>query len=291
VTVVANGVDAHHHLWAAGRGYYGWTTSGEVPGGRWTAAPADLEPMLRRYGIARTVVVQAAPVVTETDDLLELAAATGWIARVVGWVDFEQSEHRRHVDRFAAHPKFAGLRPMLQDIADPTWVLRPDVQWAFRAIVELDLTFDVLGYAHHLDPLNELFRRFPGMRAVIDHCLKPSIRTGAFRDWATGIERIATSHSHLFCKLSGLATEAAPGWEPETLAPYVEHVLDCFGPERVMWGSDWPVLESNGTYEGWRTTAAQLVRGGRAAEHVFGESAAAFYRIQLPSGRPGYARS
>jgi L-fuconolactonase len=166
---------------------------------------------------------------------------------------------------------------MIQDIANLDWMHRADVQWGYDAVRDLDLTFDALGFPPHLENFLRLFERYPDMRVVVDHCLKPQIRDGAFDGWAAGIERIARE-TPVLCKLSGLATEAAPGWRTADLRPYAEHVLSVFGAERVMWGSDWPVLTLNGNFDGWRAAAAAFVR---EADHsaVFGGTAARFYRI------------
>jgi L-fuconolactonase len=271
-------IDAHQHFWAIGRGDYGWMDdSAALAPIRRDIFPAEFEIHRRACGIDKTVVVQAAPTLAETRYLLGLADATDWIAKVVGWVDFETPNDRGHLERFARRPKFSGVRPMIQDIADVDWMHRADVQWGFQAIIDLDLTFDALGLPVHLDNFLKLFDRYPDMRIVIDHCMKPQIRDDAFDDWADKMERIAQSTS-AFCKLSGLATEARADWTIETLRPYGEHVLSLFGPDRVMWGSDWPVLELNGTYEKWRT-AAEAIIPQDAHGAVFGLTAARFYRI------------
>jgi L-fuconolactonase len=272
-------IDAHQHFWNTARGDYGWMAS--LPAGASilrTILPPKLQPHLMRWGIDRTVLVQAAPSVEETEYMLGLADATDFVAKVVGWVDFEKSEDRRHLERLAKHPKFAGVRPMIQDIADPEWMHRADVQWGYEALVDLDLTFDALGFPLHLDNFLRLFDRYPAMRTVIDHCMKPVIRESRFDDWAAGMEKIARQ-TPVLCKLSGLATEAAPGWTVDTLRPYAEHVLSVFGPERVMWGSDWPVLEMAGSYDEWRQAAETIVGRGPAFDRVFGGTAAGFYRI------------
>jgi L-fuconolactonase len=272
-------VDAHQHFWRIARGDYGWMdTSEAVAPIRRDILPADIEAHLKRWKIDRTVLVQAAPTVFETEYMLGLADATPFVGKVVGWVDFEKAEDRRHLERFARHPKFAGVRPMIQDIADPDWMHRPDVQWGYDAIVDLDLTFDALGFPLHIDNFQRLFDRYPSMRIVIDHSMKPVIREGRFDGWAAGMEKIAKT-TPVFCKLSGLATEAASGWTQQDLRPYAAHVLSAFGPERVMWGSDWPVLELAGTYDGWRRAAESFVGGGPAFDQVFGGTAARFYRL------------
>ena len=270
-------VDAHHHFWNPARGDYFWMVGDSVAPIARKVAPEDMAPHLTKHGITSTVLVQAAPTVAETDYLLGMADAAEHVAKVVGWVDFENHDDLRQLERLKKHPKFAGVRPMIQDLPDPQWMHGKDVQWAFAALVDLDLTFDALGFPQHLEPFLRLFTNYPDLRAVVDHCMKPRVRDAGFQSWASGIERIARE-SQAFCKLSGLATEAAPGWDVASLRPYAEHVLGVFGPTRVMWGSDWPVLELNGNYDTWFAAAVEIV----PAEHrsaVFAKSAEAFYRI------------
>lgn len=271
-------IDAHQHFWRLARADYDWMgTSETLAPLRRDVLPQDYPGRAPSYGIGRTVLVQAAPTVFETEYLLGLADATPWIATVVGWVDFEDPSHRRHLERFAMHPKFAGVRPMIQDIPDPDWMHREDVQWAYRALIDLDLAFDALGFPVHLERFLRLFERYPDMRTVIDHGMKPQIRDRAFDDWAAAMSRIAEA-TPVFCKLSGLVTEAAADWTVEDLRPYAELILSAFGPERVMWGSDWPVVDLAGGFAPWWSAAEALV----PAEHreaVFGATAARFYRL------------
>ena len=276
-------IDAHQHFWAIARGDYGWMDdSAALATIRRNFAPTDFEAQRRDFAIDKTVLVQAAPSLAETHYILGLADATDWIARVVGWVDFENPDHRIQMERLARHPKFSGVRPMIQDILDVDWMHRPDVQWGFEAVVDLDLTFDALGFPFHLDHFLRLFDRYPDMRCVVDHCMKPQIRDDGFEVWAMKLERIAQS-TGAFCKLSGLATEAPAEWSTETLRPYVEHVLAVFGSHRVMWGSDWPVLLLNGTYKKWWSAAMAIVPDA-AHTAVFGLTAARFYRIAADPG-------
>ena len=209
--------------------------------------------------------------------MLGLADATEWIGKVVGWINFEDKSHLKHLQRFAKHPKFAGVRPMIQDIPDPDWMLREQVQWAYEAIIAHDLTFDALGFPVHLPRFHEIFTRYPKMRAVIDHGMKPVIRNGEFDQWAKAIASIAETTS-VYCKLSGLANEAGTDWTPQSLAPYIEHLLKIFGPNRLMWGSDWPVLELAGSYDNWLATARSLIPHADAPA-IFGGTAARFYRL------------
>lgn len=276
-------IDAHQHYWNPARGDYFWMPPDHPVLAR-PYGPRDLTPMLERHAIAKTVLVQAADTVTETEYMLGIADATDSVAGVVGWVDFEKPQDRAHLDRFAAHPKFCGVRPMIQDIEDDDWMLRADVQWGYRALVDLDLTFDALGFPRHLANFHTLLTRYPDMRVVIDHCMKPQIRNhpDGFDDWAQGMARLARDTTAR-CKLSGIVTETDGGWTVATLRPYVDHLLEVFGPGRIMWGSDWPVCQLQASYDAWRAAAETLTAGLSSAEkaQVFGGTAAAFYRLEV----------
>jgi L-fuconolactonase len=156
-------------------------------------------------------------------------------------------------------------------------MLRADVQWAYDAVCALDLTFDALGVPRHLGNFQRLFDRYPKMRIVIDHCLKPEIRNQGFDDWAGAMAKIA-AQTPVYCKLSGLATEAKPGWDVATLKPYADHVINSFGADRVMWGSDWPVVNLAGGYDPWRNAADAIVQPADRGR-IFGGTAKEFYRI------------
>jgi len=275
-------IDAHQHFWNPGRGDYGWMPKDDPVLCR-TYGPAELLPQLAAAGVERTVLVQAAPTVGETEYMLGIADAVPAVAAVVGWVDFEEPGDRAVLERLKGHPKFRGVRPMIQDIPDDDWMLRPDVQWGYRALADLDLSFDALGFPRHLRNFHTILTRYPDMRVVIDHCMKPQIRDRspeAFRFWAEGMTRLARD-TGACVKFSALITEDGPDWSVERLRPYVEHVFEVFGPARVMWGSDWPVCRLRAEYAGWRAAAEALTAGLTAAERaqVFGGTAGAFYRI------------
>jgi L-fuconolactonase len=275
-------IDAHQHFWNPRRGDYDWMPLDNQTLAR-PYAPCDLAPHLEHHGIDATMLVQAAATVHETEYMLGIADATAFVAGVVGWVDFEKPSDLETLKRLAGHPKFKGVRPMIQDIADDDWMLREDVQWGFRAVVDLDLTFDALGFPRHLANFLSILKRYPGMRVVIDHCMKPEIRNHSddnFRFWADGMARIA-GETGAFCKFSALVTEANPGWTVEDLKPYVDHVFKEFGPDRVMWGSDWPVCRLAASYDDWRAAAETLTTdlGDSERAEIYGGSAARFYRI------------
>ncbi|PTX54496.1 L-fuconolactonase [Litoreibacter ponti] len=275
-------IDAHQHYWQPARGDYEWMPKDDPTLSR-TYGPADLSATLDRAGIERTVLVQAAATVEETEYMLGLADATETIGAVVGWVDFEAADVADTLARLAGHPTFSGVRPMIQDIPDDDWMLRDDVQAGFRAVNDLGVTFDALGFPRHLKNFLTILTRYPDMRVVIDHCMKPDIAnhtSESFQVWADGMSAIARE-TGAYCKLSGLMTEAGAEWTVDDLKPYAHHVLDVFGSDRVMWGSDWPVCRLSGEYERWLAAAQTLTEDldAPARARVFGESAAEFYRI------------
>jgi len=245
--------------------------------------PADLSNCLSDTDVSHTVLVQAAPSVEETEYLLGIADATPQVAKVVGWIDFEDASQIHTLRRLASHPKFAGVRPMIQDLEDDDWMLRDDVQWAYQAIVDLDLTFDCLGFPRHLKNFHTLLTRYPTLRAVIDHCMKPQFREHSgtsFQQWADGMTAIARD-TNVYCKLSGLVTESDTDWSSGVLKPYTDHILRIFGANRIMWGSDWPVVRLRCEYDEWCQQAQELVSALSAADRdrVFSGTASDFYQI------------
>ena len=266
-------IDSHQHFWLLSRGDYGWLTQELAPLYR-DFLPDDLTPHLIRTGIHQTILVQAAPTLQETYYLLQLAEETDFIAGVVGWIDMEKPAVSNDMDALINHPFFLGIRPMIQDIPDPAWMLRAQLQPVYDKLTELDLTFDALVKPQHLQPLYRLLCDHPDLAVVIDHGAKPDIANGVFQPWADDIETIA-ANTGAFCKLSGLLTEAGDQPVYETVYPYMRHLLDCFGAERLLWGSDWPVLELAAGYDAWNDITdrflqdlnpedRQRIRGGNA---------------------------
>jgi L-fuconolactonase len=280
--MTAGRIDAHQHFWDPSRGDYGWLTP-QLTSLYRVYGSGDLKPLRQAEHIGRTVVVQAAPTLEETRYLLDLARVDDSIAGVVGWVPLEAPNASALIIELAREPKFKGVRPMLQDLKDDRWIENPLLEPAIETLVEHDLAFDALIFSRHIASLKIFSQRFPTLRIVVDHGAKPPIRDGetGWQAWADGIKELAALPQNLFCKLSGLATEASPGWTLTTLKPYVDHLLENFGPERLMWGSDWPVLNLNGDYAGWFAAARTLVDHleDREKEAVFGGNAQSFYRL------------
>ncbi|HEY7576176.1 MAG TPA: amidohydrolase family protein [Acetobacteraceae bacterium] len=270
-------VDAHHHVWQIARGDYGWLTP-DLPIHR-DYALHDLRPLLG--DITATVLVQAAPTTAETEFLLAVARQSGGLVRcVVGWTDLAHPDAPRRIAALMANPLLKGLRPMLQDIPDTDWVLGSDIQPALEALAASGLRFDALIQPRHLPVLLQLHSRHPTLQSVIDHCAKPDIAGGAWQPWADDIARVARE-TPACCKLSGLATAAGRSWRVDDLRRYVDHLLGTFGPDRLMWGSDWPVVNLAGGYIRWRDAAASLLAGipQRDRDAIFGGTALKFYGL------------
>jgi L-fuconolactonase len=270
-------IDAHQHFWRVARGDYGWLTAELGPIYR-DFMPEDLAPILARHGIGGTILVQAAPTVAETRFMLEVAHATPFVKGVVGWVDFEAADAVDTIAALAADPLLVGLRPMVQDIADDDWLLRPAIAPALDAMVELGLVFDALVLPRHLPRLQKLIARHPDLAVVVDHGAKPLIRDRTMEPWATDMAAIAAT-PHVMCKLSGLVTEAVANWQAADIATYAEHILEAFGPKRVLFGSDWPVVNLAGGYDRWRETALSFVNTFGAADRaaILGRNAQRLY--------------
>ena len=249
-------VDAHQHFWRLERGDYAWLTPELAPLYR-DFEPADLAPLLSAAGVERSVVVQAAPTPEETRFLLSMAKTTSFIAGVVGWVDLAAPDACDELTTLALDAGLVGIRPMLQDLAEPDWILRDELAPALEQLADLGLVFDALVRPVHLPYLRRLLDRHPRLRVVVDHGAKPDIASGEFEPWAREIAGLAAD-SDACCKLSGLLTEAA---EPslDGIRPWAEHLLTTFGPERLLWGSDWPVLGLASDYAEWWEISQRLL--------------------------------
>ncbi|MEQ1535150.1 MAG: amidohydrolase family protein [Burkholderiaceae bacterium] len=257
-------IDAHFHSWQLSRGDYGWLTPEIGPIYR-DVSVADWQKLAQPLGITGGVLVQAAPTVAETLHLLTLAEEHPVVLGglwVIGWVDFTATDAVSQIEQLTKHPKLKGLRPMLHDLPDPAWILQPNVQPALAAMEKLGLVFDALIRPVHLPHILKIAERYPKLSIVIDHCAKPEIARGAdaaWQPWADGMAALATL-PNVSCKLSGLLTEAGKTPEFNTCKSWAEYVLQVFGSERMMWGSDWPVLELAGDYRQWFEDALFLTK-------------------------------
>jgi L-fuconolactonase len=270
-------IDGHHHLWSLARGDYGWLTPELTPLYRDFTLP-DLMPHLAAAGIEGTILVQAAPTEAEMLYLLEIANTAEVVRGVVGWTDFDAADAVARIDALGAQRLLVGLRPMVQDIADVDWLLRPALAPPLAAMARGGLVFDALVKPRHLQNLLQIVDRHSDLTFVLDHCGKPALASGETASWQRDLARLA-ERPNIVCKLSGLVTEAKPDWKADDLRRTVDHVLACFSPQRIMWGSDWPVVDLAGGYAPWlaatETLLADLSRHEKA--DILGGTAARIY--------------
>ncbi|MET8869166.1 amidohydrolase family protein [Nonomuraea sp. NPDC004580] len=276
-------IDAHQHFWNLETGSYPWLTPESGPIFR-TFEPPELLPQLAEAGVDRTVLVQAMDSYADTDAMLAQAEAYDVIGAVVGWVPLlRPDEAAEALERYRRHRKFAGIRHLIHDEPDPDWVLQEPVIEGLRLLAAAGLPFDVVAVLpRHLEHVPVLAERVPGLRMVIDHLAKPPIKDKGWEPWASLLARAAQCPD-VYAKVSGLNTAADAGtWTGEDLRPYVEHAIGLFGPERLMFGSDWPVATLAGDYaKVWRETQVALSgldEAGRA--QVLGGTAARCYGME-----------
>ena len=262
-------VDAHHHFWDPAVASYPWMTD-EVAPIRHRFGPDDLVPHLEACGVDATIVVQARMELAETWELLEIAEATSFVRGVVGWVDLTAEDPLRGL----AHPKLVGIRHQAHDEPDPRWLARPEVLRGIRAVGEAGLPYDLLVRTGELPAALEAARALPEVRFVVDHLAKPPIRTGNTTAWAEALAPLSEL-PNVFCKLSGLVTEANPG---DDLAPFIRRGIEWFGAERCLFGSDWPVCLLAASYEDVFATIRDATREDER-DAVFGETAARVYAL------------
>ena len=273
-------IDSHQHFWKRELGYYTWLTE-DLEAIYHDFSPADLQPLLKNADIDKTVLVQAAPNLAETEYMLSLAKSTEFIAAVVGWVDMQTAEAILQLENFSQNPFFKGIRPMIQDIEQDEWMLQEQLTPCFEALQRLDLRFDALVKPKHLPALMTLAKRYPNLKIVIDHAAKPDIAGNNFSPWAENMAAIAKLNN-VYCKLSGLITEAGPKPNPQSLLPYMQHLLACFDASRLMWGSDWPVLNLASDYSHWVNITEAFLSSLSSAQQakIWSQTAIEFYNLR-----------
>jgi len=274
-------VDSHQHFWQVGRFDYPWMTP-QVELLCRDYLPEMLDPILQRNGVDQTILVQASNSVEETRWLLDLADQHSFIGGVVGWVDLKSDDVARQLDEFAAHPKFKGVRHLLESEPTDDWLAQESVIRGLRELSIRDLSYDLLVHPGHLKHVRTTVARCKDLRFVVDHMAKPPIASVEIDEWARELKQLAT-FPNVSCKLSGLVTEANwTNWRIEDLKSYVETALEYFGSERMMFGSDWPVCLLAGSYDrvlgAAQTLLADLSENDRA--RIFSQNALRFYRIK-----------
>jgi L-fuconolactonase len=274
-------IDAHQHFWDLERFQYAWMPPEPSPL-HGNFLPQHLEPILTRNRFDGSVVVQANTLLAETHWLLELAEAHSFIRGVVGWVDLTDPRLGDELDRLQLHPKFKGVRHPVHDEVDVNWLMREDVLRGLAELARRDLPYDLLLRPPHLPLVPRIAERIPRLRMVIDHIAKPPIATQKLDGWAQDMESAACI-PQIRCKFSGMITEDDPRQlKADRLRPYVAHVMSVFGPDRLMFGSDWPVCLTAGS---WKEVLAMFTQAVgpqpmEIREKLLGGTATEFYQLE-----------
>jgi L-fuconolactonase len=276
-------LDAHQHFWQLTQPFnYGWLRAPQHAPINRDFLPTDLLPLIQKAGVERTIFVQTQHDVAENRWVLKFAEQHDWIAGVVGWVDLASPACEDQLLEFKSHPKFVGVRHITQDEPDDDFIIRPAVVRGLKVLEKHQLPFDLLFYVKHLRHAVTLAKELPNLPMVIDHLAKPRIKDQSLADWLPHLQA-AAKFPNVYCKLSGMVTEADwQHWQPADLKPYVDAALESFGPERLMFGSDWPVCELAGSYLQVVESLRELLAKISAAEQakIWGETAAKFYGIK-----------
>lgn len=273
-------IDAHQHFWSYDEIQYPWIPQGSPLHRDWL--PGDLAPLLAEAGLDGCIAVQARQSLEESHWLLDLAEHHTIIKGIVGWVDLRAPKVGRDLESLAAHPKFCGVRHVVQDEPDDDFLLRPDFLRGIGLLPSFHLTYDLLIYPRQLPAAITLARRFPEQPFVLDHLAKPPIKAGTLSPWREQIRELAGC-PNVLCKVSGMVTEADhAAWRAADFQPYLDVVFEAFGEDRLMYGSDWPVCLFASSYARTFELVAEAMRGFSPAARAkfFGGNAAQFYRVK-----------
>jgi L-fuconolactonase len=275
-------IDAHHHIWDPGARRHAWLDG--LPALNRAFGLADFERASEPERVTASVLVQVLASTEETEEFLALAAGPGPVAGVVGWTDLTSPAVGEELARLLALPggaRLAGIRHLVQDEPDPGWLRRPDVRRGIRAVGAAGLAYDLLVRPHQLPAALAVTSELADVTFVLDHGAKPPIASGVLEPWASQIGDLA-ARPNVSCKVSGLVTEAGPGWRPPRIGPYLDHLVDAFGPGRLMFGSDWPVCTLAASYAEVAALARDALAGrlGPAElDAVFRANAISVYRL------------
>lgn len=273
-------IDAHQHFWKYEPEKHAWIDD-DMSNIRRDYLPSDLQKIYTENGIDGCIAVQADQTLAETDFLLDLAENNNFIKGVVGWADLRAENVEEALEKYASHKKLIGWRHIVQAEADPNFLLRPDFVRGISYLEKHGYTYDILVFPHQLGAVLEFVKQFPDQKFVIDHMAKPYIKDGFYEGWALLMKAIA-EYENVYCKVSGLITEAEyTSWTLEQLHPYLHHVLEIFGSERLMYGSDWPVCLVAGSFPEVKKIVTDFIStlGQNDQNMIMGENAVAFYRL------------
>lgn len=277
-----NRIDAHQHFWQFNTDDYGWIDDSMAVLRR-DFFPEHLRECLSVAGFEGSIAVQARQCLEETEWLLQLAGQNSFLRGVVGWVDLRSEQVGAQLDRYTTHPKFVGVRHVVQDEPDPEFLLRPEFLRGIREVEARNLSYDLLIFPVQLPAAIKFARMFPHTRLIVDHIAKPYIRTGVLEPWASEIRQLAACEN-VWCKVSGMVTEADfTAWKPEDFTVYLDTVFDAFGCGRILIGSDWPVCTVAGPYAAVMSLVTEYIQKFSPSEQaqVLGGNAFTAYRIPL----------
>ena len=277
-------IDAHQHFWQLGRFGYEWLDAPQLAPIKRDFLPSDLQTAMASVGVQKSVFVQTQHNLEESRWVLQLADEHDFIAGVVGWVNLASPECEAQLLELKSHPKFVGVRHVTHDEPDDDFIVRPEVLRGLQVLAQHQVPFDLLFYVKHLRHVPAIVAACPDLPLVIDHLAKPLIKVGRTDGWIDDFRR-AASFANVHCKLSGMVTEADwQHWTANDLRPYIQTALEYFGPERLMYGSDWPVCLLAGSYErvyrATRDVVDALVTPHESAA-IFGGNAAKFYGLKI----------
>lgn len=274
-------IDSHQHFWDLDKCKYTWLIPEYGPIYA-SFTPEDLQPLLKDSGVDKTVVVQAADTVEDTEYMLDAAANNQWIAGVVAWLPLtDPAKTAESIARFAKNPLVKGIRHLIHEEKDPDWVVQPNVIESLKLLADAGLTFDLVSlYPLHLHHVHTLVKEIPGLKIVIDHLAKPAIASGEIAEWQKDMTDIA-KYPNIYVKLSGLSTAAKPDWTTQDLVPVFETVFNAFGASRIMYGSDWPVSILAGGYKVNYDSTLELIACLSEEDKalVMGGTASNFYNL------------
>lgn len=279
-------VDSHQHFWDPENGDYGWMQGADMAPIRHNFWPRELAPLLAQNGVDKTVIVQTWSSLDETRQFLDIAAETDFVAGVVGWADMTDPDLPATLAELKAGnggQYLVGVRHQVHDEEDADWLLRGDVQRGLRAVQQADLVYDLLTRPRELPAALKTVEQFPDLRFVLDHISKPEIASGEIDKWA-GLMEGFRQHTHVWCKLSGMVTEADwQNWSSADLEPYISKVVDIFGSDRLLYGSDWPVCLLAASYGRVKSVLEENLASldNASREKIMGGNAIDVYRLPV----------
>jgi L-fuconolactonase len=274
-------IDGHQHFWRYNAERHGWITD-DMAAIRRDFLPKELEQIYRQSDIDGSIAVQADQTEAETEYLLAFSRMYDFIKGIVGWADLQAPNIKERLDYFSSEKKVKGFRHIVQGESDPNFLFGQDFGRGIGQLASYNFTYDILVYHHQLAQVEPFVSKFPNQQFIIDHIAKPAIARHEIKQWSTHMRALA-QHQNVYCKLSGMVTEAdVNNWTYDDIAPYIDVVLECFGPKRLVYGSDWPVCLVAASYEEQFNVVQKALEKLSPAEkkQILGENAIRFYHIE-----------